>query len=158
MILERILIHTDAAAELASERAEKEALQKAHDDARFDATDEFEHLDDKLAEIEREHVPYRRRNLLTLWSIYNTENLFDERQANDDLRARLAELETHAEMGTGQPTTDTMTIKMIPRPKGTAGTNWSIQTEMGLAGSKNKRETYKALQVSFIFVKGRQQW
>jgi len=36
---------------------------------------------------------------------------------------------------------------MIPRPKGTAGTNFSIQEEMGLAGSTKKYDKYKAIQV-----------
>jgi hypothetical protein len=35
----------------------------------------------------------------------------------------------------------------IPRPGGTAGTNFSIQEAMGLAGSTKKYETYKAIQV-----------
>jgi hypothetical protein len=33
------------------------------------------------------------------------------------------------------------------RPKGTAGTNFSIQEEMGLAGSTKKYDRYKAIQV-----------
>jgi hypothetical protein len=37
--------------------------------------------------------------------------------------------------------------KMIPRPGGTAGSNFSIQESMGLAGSTKKYETYKAIQV-----------
>lgn len=35
----------------------------------------------------------------------------------------------------------------IPRPKGTAGKDFSIQQEMGLSGSPKKYETYKAIQV-----------
>ena len=38
----------------------------------------------------------------------------------------------------------------ILRPSGTAGTDFSIQESMGLAGSKQKYETYKALQVSLL--------
>jgi hypothetical protein len=38
--------------------------------------------------------------------------------------------------------------RTVPRPCGTAGTQFSIQESMGLAGSKQKYETYKALQVS----------
>jgi hypothetical protein len=40
------------------------------------------------------------------------------------------------------------TAKAIPRPRGTAGTNFSIQESMGLSGSTKKYETYKAIQVS----------
>jgi hypothetical protein len=40
------------------------------------------------------------------------------------------------------------TAKAIPRPRGTAGTNFSIQESMGLSGSAKKYETYKAIQVS----------
>jgi hypothetical protein len=36
---------------------------------------------------------------------------------------------------------------MIPRPAGTAGTNFSIQVAMGLAGSTKKYDKYKAIQV-----------
>ena len=40
-------------------------------------------------------------------------------------------------------------VKMIPRPKGTLGTHWSIQIEMGLEGpGKKKYGRYKAIQVS----------
>ena len=38
--------------------------------------------------------------------------------------------------------------KTVPRPCGTAGIQFSIQQAMGLAGSKQKYETYKGLQVS----------
>jgi hypothetical protein len=37
--------------------------------------------------------------------------------------------------------------EMIPRPKGTAGTHFSIQVEMGLSGSTKKYDKYKAIQV-----------
>jgi len=37
----------------------------------------------------------------------------------------------------------------IPRPGGTAGTHFSIQEAMGLAGSQKRYETYKAIQVRF---------
>ena len=36
---------------------------------------------------------------------------------------------------------------MVAKPKGTAGTTYSIQVEMGLAGSKKKNDQYKAIQV-----------
>lgn len=36
---------------------------------------------------------------------------------------------------------------LIPRPKGTAGTNFSIQMAMGLSGSIKKYDKYKAIQV-----------
>jgi hypothetical protein len=36
---------------------------------------------------------------------------------------------------------------MIPRPKGSAGTHFSIQEAMGLSGSTKKYDTYKAIQV-----------
>ncbi len=41
----------------------------------------------------------------------------------------------------------TKEAKAVPRPKGSAGTNFSIQEAMGLAGSAKKYEMYKALQV-----------
>jgi hypothetical protein len=37
--------------------------------------------------------------------------------------------------------------EMIPRPAGTAGTNFSIQVAMGLSGSTKKYDKYKAIQV-----------
>jgi hypothetical protein len=40
------------------------------------------------------------------------------------------------------------TAKTIPRPRGTAGTHFSIQESMGLSGTAKKYETYKAIQVS----------
>ena len=43
---------------------------------------------------------------------------------------------------------------LIPRPTGTVGTHFSIQDAMGLAGSKRKYETYKAIQVSGLLGRG----
>ena len=40
------------------------------------------------------------------------------------------------------------TARTIPRPRGTAGTTFSIQESMGLSGTAKKYETYKAIQVS----------
>lgn len=37
--------------------------------------------------------------------------------------------------------------QQVPRPKGSAGMDWSIEVAMGLDGSQEKHETYKALQV-----------
>jgi hypothetical protein len=39
------------------------------------------------------------------------------------------------------------TQKKIPRPKGTAGTDFSIQEEMGLSGSTKGYDIYKGIQV-----------
>jgi hypothetical protein len=39
------------------------------------------------------------------------------------------------------------THDMIPRPAGTARTNFSIQVEMGLSGTTKKYDKYKAIQV-----------
>ena len=36
---------------------------------------------------------------------------------------------------------------LILKPKGTAGTHYSIQVEMGLSGSKKKNNQYKGVQV-----------
>jgi hypothetical protein len=37
--------------------------------------------------------------------------------------------------------------RMVPRPKGTAGTDFSIQEAMGLAGSPKEYDIYKGIQV-----------
>ena len=39
-------------------------------------------------------------------------------------------------------------VNSIPKPKGTAGKDYSIQIEMGLSGSKKKHKKYMAIQVS----------
>jgi hypothetical protein len=42
-------------------------------------------------------------------------------------------------------------MNSIPKPPGTAGNDYSIQIEMGLAGSVKKSEKYKAIQVRDAF-------
>ena len=72
--------------------------------------------------------------------IFFAAELEKERLQNAELRKRIEELP-----GNGGQDTST---KLIPRPKGTAGTNFSIQQAMGLMGSTKKYETYKGIQVS----------
>ena len=57
--------------------------------------------------------------------------------------------EMAASQGNSTGTSDT-SVKPVPRPKGSSGTDFSIQEVMGLAGSVKKYETYKAIQVSDI--------
>jgi UDP-N-acetylglucosamine:LPS N-acetylglucosamine transferase len=38
-------------------------------------------------------------------------------------------------------------VNTIPKPPGTAGKDYSVQIEMGLAGTVKKSEKYKAIQV-----------
>ncbi|KAG6835433.1 hypothetical protein H0H93_001518 [Arthromyces matolae] len=77
-----------------------------------------------------------------------------------DLQAKLAESQAannklQEELNASTPAKKTSidkrstTIKMIPRPDGTAGHHFSIQEEMGLSGSAKKIGEYKAL-VRFI--------
>jgi hypothetical protein len=68
--------------------------------------------------------------------------LEEQRLQNAELRKRIEGM-TEAQVNGGQ---DAGT-KPIPRPQGTAGTNFSIQEAMGLVGSAKKYETYKAIQV-----------
>ena len=63
-----------------------------------------------------------------------------ERAQNAELRRRIDGLVDKPRDGEG-------TAKVIPRPRGTAGTHFSIQEAMGLSGTAKKYETYKALQV-----------
>ena len=55
---------------------------------------------------------------------------------------------------------DCNTPEMIPRPSGTAGTDFSIQVAMGLEGAGRRYEKYKAIQVGSVLTrtieKGRQ--
>ena len=41
-------------------------------------------------------------------------------------------------------------VNSIPKPPGTAGKGYSVQIEMGLAGSAKKTEKYKAIQVCHV--------
>lgn len=68
--------------------------------------------------------------------------LEEQRLQNAELRKRLEDV-MQSNGGLGQEAG----TKSIPRPKGTAGTNFSIQEAMGLSGSTKKYETYKAIQV-----------
>jgi hypothetical protein len=74
----------------------------------------------------------------------STAELERERLENAELRKRLEEMIEAQVNGTGGQDANT---KPIPRPQGTAGTNFSIQEAMGLSGSTKKYETYKAIQV-----------
>ena len=67
--------------------------------------------------------------------------LENERRQNAELRQRVEDMSS---------TTADNTLagrKPIPQPRGTAGSNFSIQEAMGLARSSKKYETYKGLQV-----------
>jgi hypothetical protein len=72
--------------------------------------------------------------------------LEQQRLQNAELRKQIEEMTKAQVDGTGTGGQDAGT-KSIPRPQGTAGTNFSIQEAMGLAGSTKKYETYKAIQV-----------
>jgi hypothetical protein len=72
-----------------------------------------------------------------------TAALEAERAQNAELRKRIEDLIDKAPDGGG----GTRTVNIIPRPKGTAGTQFSIQEAMGLSGTTKKYETYKAIQV-----------
>jgi hypothetical protein len=63
---------------------------------------------------------------------------------NASLRDQLDEANSHHGARDSDKPTDR---EMIPRPAGTAGTNFSIQVAMGLSGSTKKYDKYKAIQV-----------
>ena len=67
-----------------------------------------------------------------------------ERAQNAELRKRIEGLSDLPHNGPEAASA----AKAIPRPRGTAGTNFSIQESMGLSGTAKKYETYKAIQVS----------
>ena len=73
-----------------------------------------------------------------------TAELEKERLQNAELRKRIEDMPGHVEQ-------DVASTKPMPRPKGTAGTNFSIQEAMGLTGSVKKYETYKGIQVGCDF-------
>ena len=73
------------------------------------------------------------------------EALENERTQNAKLRKHIEDLESTPNDVNGLGNAHG---KLIPRPRGTSGTDFSIQEAMGLAGSKQKYETYKGLQVS----------
>ena len=64
-----------------------------------------------------------------------------ERAHNAELQKQIEEMVGNRSGGQNTNT------KPIPRPGGTAGTDFSIQEAMGLSGSTKKYETYKAIQV-----------
>jgi hypothetical protein len=73
--------------------------------------------------------------------------LAKERIHNAQLQRRIEEMIAgHQGSGGSQDAVS----KPILRPSGTAGTDFSIQEAMGLAGSKQKYETYKGLQVRLL--------
>ena len=71
--------------------------------------------------------------------------LENERTQNAELRKQIEDLASTSNNVNGL---ENGSGKLVPRPRGTAGTNFSIQEAMGLAGSTQKYETYKGLQVS----------
>jgi hypothetical protein len=72
--------------------------------------------------------------------------LAKERTHNAQLQKRIEEITTAEHQNRSGVSQNAG--NMVPRPSGTAGTNFSIQEAMGLAGNKQKYETYKAIQVS----------
>jgi hypothetical protein len=70
-----------------------------------------------------------------------TAELEEQRLQNAELRKRLEDGQRNGGL------VPNAGAKPIPRPQGTAGTDFSIQEAMGLSGSANKYETYKAIQV-----------
>jgi hypothetical protein len=81
-----------------------------------------------------------------------TAALKKERTQNAHLQKRIEEITVprDQEFASGSQNTE-INVKPVPRPGGTAGTHFSIQEAMGLAGSKRKYETYKAIQVGDRF-------
>ena len=73
--------------------------------------------------------------------------LTKERTHNAQLQRRIEEMTAGCD---GSSESQEAVSKPIPRPSGTAGTDFSIQEAMGLAGNKQKYETYKALQVRLL--------
>ena len=69
-----------------------------------------------------------------------------KQDAGDMEKERKQNAELQRQIGAKEPNSDQNTAP-IPRPSGTAGTDFSIQEAMGLAGSVKKYETYKAIQV-----------
>jgi len=70
--------------------------------------------------------------------------IFFSTEANTEFERQL---ERQAHAGNEEHGED---VRPIPRPKGSAGNDWSIQQEMGLSGSVKKTEIYKGLQVNAI--------
>ena len=70
-----------------------------------------------------------------------TATLEEERLQNAELRKQIQDISD------GGNNEQRAVARQIPRPQGTAGTNFSIQEAMGLSGSTKKYETYKAIQV-----------
>jgi hypothetical protein len=75
---------------------------------------------------------------------YWADALEREKSNNASLRDQLEEANNHHRARDNIRLTD---HEMIPRPAGTAGTNFSIQVAMGLSGSTKKYDKYKAIQV-----------
>ena len=63
----------------------------------------------------------------------------DNMELRDQLEAATATMEEENGGGDGKA--------LIPRPSGTAGTDFSIQVAMGLEGVGKRYEKYKAIQV-----------
>ncbi|KAG6848684.1 hypothetical protein H0H93_014905 [Arthromyces matolae] len=89
--------------------------------------------------------------------LQDTGNVQDLAAQLADLQAKLAEsqaantkLQEELNATPAKTSIDkrSATIKMIPRPTGTAGHQFSIQEEMGLVGSAKKMGEYKALVLS----------
>jgi hypothetical protein len=68
--------------------------------------------------------------------------LENEKKQNAELRKRIEDMRCTPTNGR-----ENGSNKQILRPRGTAGTDFSIQEAMGLSGNTKKYETYKALQV-----------
>jgi hypothetical protein len=100
-----------------------------------------------MSELEREMADIRGEFTTILSEVIEltcryTAALEKEQMQNAELQRQIEEMMT-SENSAGR----NMDSKPIPRPRGTAGTDFSIQEAMGLAGSAKKYETYKAIQV-----------
>jgi hypothetical protein len=75
---------------------------------------------------------------------YWADALEREKSNNASLQDQLEEANNHHG---ARDNIRLMDREMIPRPAGTARTNFSIQVTMGLSGSTKKYDKYKAIQV-----------
>lgn len=116
-------------------------------DGDVDGLEEQEALEAKIMELEGTWTSWLRVILSHYQPVdkmrLEQEALTAERETVAQLQERLEHLEDGQAGGDGE-TSETL----IPRPKGTAGTHWSIQEAMGLAGSEKKHGIYKGLVVS----------
>jgi hypothetical protein len=81
-------------------------------------------------------------------SLYNTlkAEMQNQKAEIEKQKAENAALQEKINEASTPANDDPETTK-IPKPKGTAGTDYNIQIEMGLSGSKKKNDKYKGILV-----------